>query len=291
MHTRLLLAGVCLMLAAAARPAAACSKRHQTVFELFELATDVAVVKVGAVPGRGYGPVGLVAKRRLKGTTRRLVALETNTSCTTGFRSGRTALVFVGSDRWIAGHYEGYIERPGPGLLAALDAWAAAATAADRAAVLVTTVAGTDPRLRGDAANYLLDHPPLIAALTADQATTLVGATRRGDRHDEWVLAILARQHGPAWRDRLAATPAPTLSPALRALADHDLEAVTDAGTLADLIAHTPGEDAPARIAATERCERLHGKLLAEFSMYSQGRSDHGWQQLAIACRTGSARP
>ena len=54
-------AGVCLAVAAAARPAAACSKRHQPVFELFELARDVAVVKVGAVPGERAA--GLCAPR------------------------------------------------------------------------------------------------------------------------------------------------------------------------------------------------------------------------------------
>ncbi len=282
-------AGVCLAFAAAARPAAACSKRHQTVFELFELARDVAVVKVGAVPGTRYaGPVALAVKRRLKGSGRRLIARETNTSCRTGFRQGQTALVFVAADRWPAGDYEGYVERPSPALLTTLAAWAGAATDSARVSVLVAAIDGPVAALRIDAAIYLLDHPALIAALTADHTAALGRASRRGDRHDETVLAILARQHGQAWRDVLAASPAPTLSKPLRALADHDLEAVTAAGTLADLIAQTPGDYAPLRIAAAERCERLHGKLLVEFSMYSTGRSDHGWQQLAIACRTGA---
>lgn len=282
-------AGVCLALAAVARPAAACSKRHQSVFELFELARDVAVVKVGTVPGQRYaGPVALAVKQRLKGGTRRLVARETNTSCQTGFRSGRTALVFVQADRWPAGSYEGYVERPSPALLATLTAWRDAPTDGDRAGVLVAAIDGPDAALRFDAALYLVDHPALIAALTADHTATLRRAAQRGDRHDATVLAVLARQHGPAWRDVLAARPAPTLSKALQALADHDLEAETAAGALADLIAQTPGEYAPLRIAAAERCERLHGKLLVEFSMYSTGRSDHGWQQLAVACRTGA---
>ncbi|MBL8623108.1 MAG: hypothetical protein JNK64_17460 [Myxococcales bacterium] len=282
-------AGVCLALAAAARPAAACSKRHQPVFELFELARDVAVVKVGAVPGpRAAGLVGLSVKQRLKGAARRLVARETNTSCHVGFRRGRTALVFIGADRWPAGDYEGYIERPSAALLATLAAWRDAATDADRAGVLVAAIDGAVATLRFDAALYLLDHPPLIAALTPDHVVALRRASQRGERDDATVLAILARQHGPAWRDVLAARPAPTLDQALQALADHDLEAITAAGTLADLIAQTPGEHAPLRIAAAERCERLHGKLLVEFSMYSVGRSDHGWQQLAVACRTGA---
>lgn len=285
-------AGVCLAVAAAARPAAACSKRHQPVFELFELARDVAVVKVGAVPGaRAAGLVSLSVKQRLKGANRALVARETNTSCHVGFRRGRSALVFIDADRWPTGSYEGYIERPSAALLTTLAAWRDAATDADRAAVLVTALDGAVPLLRQDAALYLLDHPTLIAALTADHTATLRRAAARGDRFDDTVLGILARQHGQAWRDVLATRPASTLSKPLRALADHDLEAETAAGALADLIAQTPGERAPLRIAAAERCERLHGKRLVEFSMYSIGRSEHGWQQLAVACRTGAPAP
>ncbi len=277
-------AGVCLAVAAAARPAAACSKRHQPVFELFELARDVAVVKVVAVPSeRAAGLVNLSVKQRLKGATRALVARETNTSCHVGFRRGRNALVFLGADRWPVGAYEGYIERPSAALLTTLAAWRDAATDADRVGVLVAAIDGAAPELRRDAALYLLDQPPLIAALTADHTATLRRASQRGDRFDDTVLGILARQHGPAWRDVLATRPAPTLSKPLRALADHDLEAETAAGALADLIAQTPGEHAPLRIAAAERCERLHGKRLVEFSMYSIGRSEHGWQQSLAA--------
>lgn len=285
-------AGVCLAVAAAARPAAACSKRHQPVFELFELARDVAVVKVVAVPSeRAAGLVNLSVKQRLKGATRALVARETNTSCHVGFRRGRNALVFLGADRWPVGAYEGYIERPSAALLTTLAAWRDAATDADRVGVLVAAIDGAAPELRRDAALYLLDQPPLIAALTADHTATLRRASQRGDRFDDTVLGILARQHGQAWRDVLATRPASTLSKPLRALADHDLEAETAAGALADLIAQTPGEYAPLRIAAAERCERLHGKRLVEFSMYSIGRSEHGWQLLATACRTGTPTP
>lgn len=285
-------AGVCLAVAAAARPAAACSKRHQPVFELFELARDVAVVKVVAVPSeRAAGLVNLSVKQRLKGATRALVARETNTSCHVGFRRGRNALVFLGADRWPVGAYEGYIERPSAALLTTLAAWRDAATDADRVGVLVAAIDGAAPELRRDAALYLLDQPPLIAALTADHTATLRRASQRGDRFDDTVLGILARQHGQAWRDVLATRPAPTLSKPLRALADHDLEAETAAGALADLIAQPPGEYAPLRIAAAERCERLHGKRLVEFSMYSIGRSEHGWQLLATACRTGTPTP
>ncbi len=285
-------AAVVCSLLAAPRAARACSKRHQTLFELYDLARDVAVVKVTAGPGpRGAGPVALAVKQRLKGPRRAaLSARETNTSCQTGYRRGRTALVFLRADRWTAGDYEGYLERPDPAVLDALRAWGAAATDADRLAVLLSLVTSPLPALRYDAANYLVDHPALINALSDAQGAALAAAVR-GDRADRLIVAAVARQHGKAWRDLLATRPRPALDKAVQALADHDLEAVTDVGQLADLIATTKGEYAPERIAAAERCERVHGHLLVEFSRYAIGRSDQGWAQLAEACRTGVSPP
>lgn len=270
------------------RPAAACSKRHQTVFELYDLAADVAVVRVGRIPRARYaGPVTLRVTRRLKGGRgATLVARENNTSCATGFRAGRTALVFVGADRDPVGAYEGYQEAPSDRTLAALTAWAAATTAAARAAVLVDAIAGADRALAFDGAFYLADHPDLIAALTPAQTAALVGAGR-DSRVDEVRWLVLARQHGAAWRDRVAAGGLPR-GP-LTALAAHDYEAITDVGALADLIATTRGEAAPARIAAFERCERVHGRALTQISSYGGGHAEAWWLKLAEACRTGAA--
>lgn len=290
MQLRSLLAVACLGLAVAAAPppAAACSKRHQSIFELFDLAVDVAVVKVGPVPGPRYaGRVALRVKQRLKGARRgTITARETNTSCATGFRGGRTALVFIGADRWPAGAYEGYLEKPSPAVVATLTAWAQPQPEVDRAGLLVAAIAGPERALRRDAAWHLVDHPELIAALTADHTAALVAA-RGDDDAGRLVAMILARQHGPAWRDLIAAG-LPPRTPALTVLAAHDLERVTDAGALADLIAQTPGERAPERIAAFERCERVHGRLLEAFTSYSNGHAEHWWLKLAEACRTGA---
>lgn len=291
MRVLVALAGVCLLLVATPRIAAACSKRHQPVFELAELARDVAVVKVGAVPAaRDAGNVTLRVTTTLKGATRRqLVARETNSSCHTGFRRGKTALVFLNADRWATGAYEGYVERPSPALLAAVTAWLAATTDAARVDVLMTVIGGADRRLRDDAAFYLGDAPALLAALTPAHAVTLI-ALRTG-RADDPVLTVLARQRSTAWRTLLASTSPPTLQAHLRALLDHDLEAESSPAALAELIERTPGDSAPLRIAATERCERVHGKRLTAFSTYASGRSDHGWKLLATACRTGTPTP
>jgi hypothetical protein len=284
------IAAVAAALAADARPAAACSKHHQSVFELFELARDVAVVRVGRVPrAHRAGPVGLRVTRRLKGgRARALTARETNTSCAAGFRAGRTALVFLAADRWPAGAYEGYQEQPPAAVVDALAAWAAAATPAARAAVLVGAATGADRGLARDAAFYLADRPELIALLD-DAQTAALGAARGDRRTDEWIALVLARQHGAAWKAMVAAGGLPR-GP-LAALAAHDHEAITDVGVLADLIAGTPGEAAPARIAAFERCERVHGKAITGITRYGRGHAEHYWPRLADACRTGTPPP
>ena len=225
-------------------------------------------------------------KQRFKGRRAgSIAARETNTSCATGFRTGRAALVFVGAERWAVGSHDGYLEQPSAELIAAMAAWAQAAPA-DRAAVLIAAITAADRRLATDAASYLADQPGLITALTADQVAALVAA--RGDRRtDEAIVDVIARHHGAAWQAVIAAG-LPPRRPGLAALAAHDLEAITDVAVLADRIAQTPGERAAARIAALERCERIHGRALEPWTSYRNGRSEPWWLKLAQACRSGT---
>ena len=295
---RLLVAvvGVCLLVAAAPRPAAACSKRHQPLFELATLARDVAVVKVTAAPGHGRaGAVSMRVTRALKGRRATLTAHETNTSCATGFRRGKTALVFLDARRWPVGSFEGYIEKPSPAVIIAMTTWLAATTPRARAEVLVGAIAGNDRTLRADAAQHLLDEPELLAALTPDALAVLVAAVSANvdKTATTTILTVLLRVHGDAWKQLVASAPttAPTTAPpdrAVAALLAHDLEAITDPAVLADRIDAGKGDYDPARIAATDRCERVRGVRLSHFSSYASGRSDHGWKQLAEACRTGT---
>ncbi|MCE9579548.1 MAG: hypothetical protein K8W52_40885 [Deltaproteobacteria bacterium] len=274
------------VLGAFARPAHACSKRHQTIFELFDQSPDVAVVKVGAIPRAHYaGPVRLRVTRRLKGPARAtLTAIESNSSCAIGLRAGRAALIFLPTNR--RPDDESYFEAPSPALLATLAAWAKAAAPADRAALLVTTATGSDQDLARDAAMFLADDPALVSTLTEADAAALAAPT--ADPYgDELRALVVARTHGKAWRALIAAG-LPPRSRVLAALAAHDDEAITDVAVLADIIATTPGEEAPARIAALERCERLHGARLEELTTYGNGRAAQWWLKLAVACRTGT---
>jgi len=267
----------------------ACSKRHQTLFELFDEAGTVAVARVVAAPGRNQaGKVTLAVKTRIKGKQGRLTVRETNTSCHVGFRTGRTALVFVRADGWPAGHYEGYVEKPSPAMVSTMRAWAAAATPAERVAVLVAAAAGPDATVAHDAATYLADDPALLAVLDAAALTTLAAAAP--SVRDHRVELVLARVHGKQWRAMVTGKKIPA-GLEFDALAHHDFEAETSAGRLADLIDAARGEESPERIAAFERCERLHGHRLARFAVYGNGVSSEYWHTLADACRSGTPAP
>lgn len=243
------------------RPAAACSKRHQTLFELFDEAATVAVARVTAAPGRrGAGRVTLAVSTSLKGRKGTVMARETNTSCHVGFRRGRTALVFVRADGWPAGHYEGYVEKPPAAMVATMQAWSRAVTAAERTAVLVAAITGTDPVVAYDAAMYLADEPVLLAALDATTKAALATATVRGDVLDR----VQRRLDGGPY------------------------EKITSAAALADLIDQTRGEKSQERIDALERCERVHGLRLERYAFYRNGVAAHYWTKLAAACRTGT---
>ncbi len=271
------------------RPAAACAKRRQTVFELFDLATTVGVMRVDKAPGRrAAGPVELTIRTPLKGRRGRVVARETNTSCRTGFRAGRTALVFLDRDGWATGHFDGYRERPSAAMLSSLQAWRQAATDRDRGAVLVAAITGGDRALATEAAGYLVDEPAILAAL--DPAAVAALSQLPGHLPGAQIELVLARLRGPAWKDLVAGGGLPARGP-VAALAAHDLDALTTTAALADVIATEPGERAPRRIAAMERCERLHGRRLARFSRYGHGASSSYWTTLAAACRTGAPAP
>ena len=60
----------------------------------------------------------------------------------------------------------------------------------------------------------------------------------------------------------------------------------TDTNKLADIVAKKTKLEDPRRVAAMERCERLHGKPLAPFFRYFGGAgSEASWKDLADLCR------
>ncbi|MDX2089289.1 MAG: hypothetical protein SFX73_15650 [Kofleriaceae bacterium] len=260
----------------------ACSKRHQPIYELFDDAVTVAEVQVTKVPTAtkfqvGAGPVALRAKRIIKGPkATSLTTHETNTSCHIGFRAGKNALVFLDKKGHTVGGYEGYFEDVAR-WRSALDAWAAATDDAARAAVLVAEIEKGDEAVAYDAAYHLANHPELIAQLDAKTRDQLLAMKPK--RETFTMLPVLAvRLRGKDLTDKRAKA----------VLAVTEFETVTDPNVLADAIRDGKGESDPKRIAAFERCERIHGRKLYPFTAYINGVAAHFWPKLAEVCRSGT---
>lgn len=281
-----LLAAAALLLLLAPRPASACSKRHETLFELFDRAARAAEVRVEEVPGRHKaGMARLRVLRTLKGSPRAtLEGQETNTSCHVGYRTGRRAVVFLGPRGETLGQYEGYLEaRADAPQVRALRAYAAAKDPAARVRVLVDAIAEGPADLRDEAALYLADRPELLAHLDLPARERLRAAA---DARDQPLYLVLARLELeiPQPPARYARNDFAELAVLLRPRDELD---DLGAAALADRIALGQDGYDPQRIRAMDRCERLHGRKLHPLTWYGHGAAAYFWPKLAAACRTG----
>lgn len=271
-----------LLLLLLPRPAAACDKIRQTIYDLYEKATHVAEVRVLTVPIRS-GHAHFHVLRTLKGSKHRFLrGSEYGHSCRIGYRVARRALVFLGPNgRSLDGYYE---FRREPELRAAMSTYVAARDDAARLAVLIDAIVAGPPRVRDEAAYFLADRPDLLARIGAPERTRLLAA-HAADVRDEPLLVVLARIgadfRAPA---NLSQSHYHELATILRTRdeLEHD-----DAAALADRLARGKLDHDPQLIRVMDRCERLHGHALA--SIHSYGARGHGndWPTLAAACRTG----
>ncbi len=271
------------------RASEACSGPRVSIFDLFDGSQRVAVVDVRTrtrVAGfRRRVPVGktLRVRRALKGARPgdRLRAEPTH-NCQHPFVSGTTVLVFLDEHGRQSSWFEALVkdyQAPAE----ALARWSRARSDADRAAVLVPLVVAPPSRdLAIDAALALTNSPGIVMALTESQIAALTAAVDRSPFPATLALGLA--------RLRVRA---PVDSEHARQLIDTLLdntqfETVSDPETLARAIETTtePG----VRIAALERCERVHRRRLDDLTFYVRGLSDEAWTQLAKACRTGVAR-
>ncbi|MBZ0233108.1 MAG: hypothetical protein K8M05_12325 [Deltaproteobacteria bacterium] len=290
-------ASIVLALAAVALAAhhrdagAVCSTRHLTVFEIHDTATLVAVVSVTRAPKpmSGGGDVDLVIHERLKGAPARTARARENAACTAGFynvlvgKVAKTALVFIGADGEAVGYWSGVEEQPTPELMTAMRDWSQAADDAARVEILVTAIESSDAALGADAAYYLADEPRLLLRLDPAQVDR-VAAKAGGDQWGpEIILTRLHGAHLKALRRRGG------LPKDLAAIAKHDLERVSRPESLARIIERDRDPRSYRKVAALERCERVHGRRLERFSIYNSRYPDRArWRQLARACRTGT---
>ncbi|MCY1055529.1 hypothetical protein [Nannocystis sp. SCPEA4] len=291
MIARTLLAAAALLLLAP-RPASACSKRHETPFELYDEAARVAEVQVTATPGRHKaGMAELRVLRTLKGSPRAtLQGQETNTSCHVGYRTGRRALVFLGPRGETLGQYEGYLERRADDpLVLALRAYAAARDDDARTRVLVDIIASAPQHVKDEAAYYLADRPDLLARVDVPARERLFAAGA-ADPRDQPLLVVLARLE----LDFPAPPPAPyrnVYADMAALLRPRDELDDLNAAALADLLAQGQAVYDLMRIRALDRCERLAGRRLYRLFYYADGAASHMWPKLAEACRTGVPVP
>ena len=290
MFARFVLVAAALLLMTAPRPASACSKRHETAFELFDAAARVAEVKVVQTPPRRQaGMAQLRVLRTLKGSPRRtLQGAETNTSCHVGYRVGGRAVVFLGPRGQTLGAYEGYLERPADDpLVVVLRAYAAAADDVEaRVGVLVDALADGTAAVRDEAAIYLANRPGLLAWVGITPRERLLAAYA-ADLRDGPLLVVLARLG--------LDFPAPPLTRRLGFYADlaallRQRDALEDlnAEGLAERIERGQNGYDPLRIRAMDRCERLHARALYPVLGYGYGVASHMWPKLAESCRTGA---
>jgi hypothetical protein len=286
-----------LTLAAVIAPsrAEACSKMHETPFDLHDRATVVAVVRVASVPApRGrhkvqIGSVRLAVESMIKGTrATTLSSRVTGSSCDAGFRRGKRALVFLDARGDVVGHYEGVIEigtdDTWPDILRA---WGAAPLPTERGALLAKTILADDRRGR-DAAWTLTSSPDLLTALDAATVSDLVDHTRRVNV-DSMLPVALARLHAVGLTSAMSGRPF-TFSKDARALAKVTrFEGIDDPSLLADELAAAQGIEAAA---AFDRCERIHQRRLTfSFFDWMSGFDPSRAPAFVEACRTGTPMP
>lgn len=292
MHELKSIALAAVILIAGHREAGAvCSTRHLTMFEIYDTATLVAVVSVTKAPKpmTGGGEVDLVIHEQLKGVPAKTAKARENGSCTAGFynvhvgKMAKTALVFVGANGEAVGYWSGVVEVPTKETMAAMRAWSQAADDQARGEVLVAAIESGDKELSADAAYFLADEPALILMLAPAQIDR-VAAHAGGDQWGPEL--ILARLRGTHFQ---ALVHGGSLAADLKEIAAFDFERITRPEELARIIERDRAPRSYKKIAALERCERVHRRRLERFSIYNSRYPDRArWRALAKACRTGT---
>ena len=280
---------VAVVAALAPQIAHACKKRHQTPFELFGEADTVAFVSVRKTPSNSAekieaGDVELVASRVVKGTkVTNITAKESETDCRASYVPGKDLVVFLRPDGLTVGAHDGVL-RDVAAWKPIIEQWAVATDPTKQVAVLVDAVASGNAGVAAEAIEFLVDDPVLIDTISPEQTARIAKAAKTLEKGPDIVM-LLVRLHD-------ASAPARANVPLWARVARGVLRAKsleTDTNKLAEIVAKSKKDDDPRRIAAMERCERVHGKKLAPFFRYFGGAGSPAmWKDLAEACRSGN---
>ncbi|MBA3500987.1 MAG: hypothetical protein M4D80_26725 [Myxococcota bacterium] len=269
-------------------PSEACSKRHQTPFELFDRAETVALVNVRKTPSNSpkrivAGDVELSVTRVLKGAkTKLIIAKESETECRASYVLGTDALVLLGANGFTVGAHDGHLREPAA-WAPVLDQWAQATDSAARVAVVVDAITSKHRGVTEEAMMFLLDEPALLEAVTAEQTQRIAKAAKAMPR--DWAITLLlARLRDPSAPSKANVAAWAKATRAFLAVKQTE----TDVQKLAAIIEKPTRDADPRRAAALDRCERVHGVSLFAFINYVSGTgSEATWRALADACRTG----
>jgi hypothetical protein len=200
----LLIAALVITSGGAPSRAEACRVRPQNPFALFDQAASVAVVRVLNVDvphpmgKHGYrkGPVKatLDVQHMLKGpAVGQLVARSSLLTCDVNFQSGEIGIVMLGRNGRPLGLSEGF-RRDVARWQVPLEGWANASSPADRAAVLVDALIGTDAIVASAAAHYLLySNPKLLTQINTAQRARLESFTKADPQRAQPARQVLAR--------------------------------------------------------------------------------------------------
>lgn len=269
-------------------PSDACSKNHQTPFELFERAETVAVVNVRKTPSNSTkhiiaGEVELSVTRVLKGQkTKVIIAQESETSCRASYVVGSDALVLLGPKGFTVGAHDGHLRDPGA-WAPVLEQWARATDPARRAAVLVDAITGKHAHVIEEAIMFLLDSPTHLEVVTAEQ-TRRIAKAAKAMKKDWAITLLLTRLRDPS---APAKANAKTWASASRRFLATKLTE-RDPVRLAAIIEAATHDADPRRVAALDLCERVHGVSFLGFINYVSGTGSQAhWKELAENCRTG----
>ena len=276
--------------------AEACSKFHESIFELAHSASRVAVARV---ENGGFGFGTLRVLRGLKGVAKGklLTPGKANTSCGVRYNKGRRVLVFVTKKGWLAGSYEGLIEAKDhkgefKDATKTLLVFLRARGPADQLKVLRNAIETSGDWVRYEALYFLQGSPDLLRLMT-DADLQVIEANLHRARHATTAAQLLARlgNEQSLIRVKKAAASSREAAQAYQGVeklfaSSLALRQLTDTDKLATMVGdasipiHT-------RIAALSRCELSHGKSLFRFAGYVGGLAEHVWPKLALACRRG----
>lgn len=291
-----------------AAPAHACDPTEfLTPIDLVDRAAVVAVIEVTAITRATSAAPQIAATvvEPLKGGPGATLALTApGGTCEPGFAVGRRGLVYVDAAGHTLGLYTGFLTAALPAWTVAVRAYLGGATAGERGAGLVDLAVGRDWTASLMAALALIDRVDLLVAIEpAARARVAARAARlRKTDHPIHLLATRLQLTPPTSRARRRP------GAALAAVALGAFEGEADPAALARAILAPPvlrglrrrcdlgtGVCFPAaaqvRIAALERCERVHGRTLDHLGAYAGDPDDvDAWRARAEACRTGTPR-